>query len=220
MEITQSAPAKATPNLSPTKPRKIYTGTAKRLMNLIATGATQAEASRACGVDESVTSAYLAEEDFKEQLVELVAANIAADSEIDQNYQNIELRLSKRLSELSELMMNPDQILRVLQFTNGAKKKVAPTDKPNGNPLITPDGTKLIPAMLVLPAVMTREFVLNPNNEVVGINGKPIQTLTSTGLTNLVEKNKQTKLQLPNRVVSTQNGSKQPKDTGDPYSDL
>lgn len=220
MDQTSLAAKPTTPNLELSKPRKQYTGTAAKLMKLMASGATQEEASKACGVDASLTSQYMSEPDFKEQLVELIAKSFAEANQIDNNYQAIEKNMSERLLKLTEFMMNPDQVLRVLKFANEAKRKTIPQVQPQGLG-ISGDGTvKILPALLLLPNVMTREFVLNPNNEVVGIDGKELTTLNSTSLNKLIENKRDSQLKLQNREVPVKHAPKSTRNEGDPYSDL
>jgi predicted transcriptional regulator len=209
MEILAKANTTVTAN------KKIYTGVAARAMKLQAGGANQREVANALGVDESLISQYNAEADYKEQLHELVSKAFKSAQEIDENYQHIEHTLSSRLKELSQYMMNPDQVLRTLKFTNEAKRKLG-SNLANGNGSHTgSDGTKLTPVVLVLPVSVKREFVLNPNNEIIGVDEDQLVTLNSSSLNAMIAKRKEALKEVPKLT----NGN-QSRERHDPYSDL
>ena len=203
-----------------TKEKKIYTGQALRVMKLLGNGVLQVEAARACGVGEAFVSQLMKESDFIAQVNEIVSKNFALQSEIDNNYVEVERKLSERLLKNSEMIFSTDQMLRVLKFANEAKKKTAPVQH-NGNGSGNSDGSgNLKPVVLILPTVVVKEFVLNPQNEIVGINGQELSTLPSAQLPNLVAKHKEI---IAKELFETKqnykiipNGSRQT----DPYSDL
>lgn len=206
----------------PVKERKQYSGIPLKIMKLLGMGCLPVEAARACGVDESYVSQLKKEEDFVEQVNEMVAKTFAHQSEIDNNYVAIEKKLSDRLLKNAEFMFSDDKILRALKFVNEAKKKV-PTAFANGQ---NPNGagpTVLQPVTLILPVAVTKEYVLNPLNEIVGINGKELTTLPSTMLPGLIAKHKENVLieqkeekEKKQGFKILPNGSRQT----DPYSDL
>lgn len=210
----------AAPNISSKKERKQYIGTALRILNLLANGCNQVEAAKACGVDESYVSQLQSEPDFQEQVTEQLAKNFKEASQIDDNYQKIEKQATEKLAKLIEHEYNPDRLLRVAKFANEAKRKLAPNvqNGSNGNGNGAGPGV----AVLVLPAFMVKdaprkEITLNPNNEIVAIDGKELTTFNSQGLDKLVAaKNERIKKAATSLPVKT-NGSKQ---AVDPYSDL
>lgn len=176
--------------------KKQYSGVALRAMNMLANGATQKEAALALGVTESLVSQFMAEADFQSQLHDKIAKNMLDAQEIDNNYVETERVLSKRLREQSNLMFNPDSVLRTLKFVNEAKKKVAANF--GAQPHVDGgNGQKVLPVVLVLPQVVQREFVLNPNNEIVAIDDQPLVTLNSNSLNQLVAKQKDATKVLP-----------------------
>jgi len=199
--------------------KKIYSGAALRVMKLLGNGVLQVEAARACGVGEAFVSQLMAESDFISQVNEIVSRNFALQSEIDNNYVEVEKKLSERLLKNSELIYGTDQMLRVLKFANEAKRKTAPVHQNNGSG--SPDGTgNLKPVVLILPTVVVREFVLNPMNEIVGINGSELATLPSAQLPNLVTKHRE---ELAKELLEKKQGYKiipNGSRPTDPYSDL
>jgi|SRR6266850_5874198 len=193
------------------KEKKIYTGTAARLLKLRGAGCTQEEAAKACGVDASYVSQLEAEDDFKIQLNELIRKTFEAQSKIDENYTQIEEKLSAKLLRSTEYMVAPDQILRALKFANEAKRKMPiPSGGHNGNHGPNGEAT-LQPVTLILPVVVARTFVMNPIGEVVSVDGQELTTLPSANIQRLV-KEKAAK-QLEDKKA---NGAR----SVDPYSDL
>lgn len=209
MEILASA------NTAVSKDKKVYTGVAARAMKLQAGGANQRETANALGVDETLISQFNSEQDYKDQLHALVAAAFKNAQEIDENYQEIEHTLSKRLKELTAYMMNPDQVLRTLKFANEAKRKIGSNPANTNGSYNGGDGNKLTPAILLLPVAIKREFVLNPNNEIVGVDETELVTLNSSALNAMVARRKEALKEVPKLT----NGTKQ-REQSDPYSDL
>lgn len=193
------------------KEKKLYTGTAARLLKLRGAGCTQEEAAKACGVDASYVSQLEAEEEFKEQVNSLIKQTFEKQSKIDNNYVEIEERLSERLLKNTEFMFNPDQILRTLKFANEAKKKVLPSGTQPLGTNANGNITVLAPVTLILPGVVAREFIVNPMNEVVAVDGQELTTLPSNNIQQLLQKKEQKKLEDKGK-----NGTRQV----DPYSDL
>lgn len=217
------------PNLTPAadtnKERKVYSGIAAKAMKLLANGATQSEVALALGVSDGLISQYMAEVDFKQQLLEIVTRNMEVAREIDDNYQEAEKVLSKRLKDQVAMMYNPDQVLRTLKFVNEAKRK-APAI--NGNNGINGNGGNGVagiqPVVLVLPQVIRKEFVINPQNEIVGIGDKPLVTLNSDSLNQIVKNHKGAQSSeiadaIPSRKELPDENNKR-KPHPDPYADL
>lgn len=191
--------------------RKIYTGLPARGMKLLGSGATQAEVSRALGVDESLVSQWMKEDDFREQVNELVKKLIEEQSEIDMNYHSVERQLSERLRGMAQHLFDPDKILRTLKFVNEAKQRSLPGDQKPGD-------TKIFaPVTLIFPAPLAREFILNPNNEVIGVDGRELVTIDSKTVDTLA-KNRKNSINTGDKELKKlgQNGSRQT----DPYGDL
>jgi len=196
------------------KERKIYSGQAARIMKLLGSGCLQKEAARAVGVDESYVSQLMAEPDFRSQVNEIVAKEFAQQSEIDANYTKIEQELSKRLLQNVGHMFGTDQMLRVLKFANEAKRKVAPVHQ-NGEANGEGFGA-LKPVALILPMNIAREFMFNPQNEIVGVGGEVLDTLPATRLPTLVEKHKKELLEQKIGFKILPNGTR----SEDPWGNL
>lgn len=193
--------------------KKIFSGTPGKILKLIGTGsANQVEAARACGVEESYVSQLMGDEDFRSQVEELLGKTFAEQSQIDENYIAVEKQLSETLKKNAQYILDPDQMLRTLKFVNEAKKKhqsgvgVSGT---NGNTHTITERT----AVLILPEKVAQKFILNPMNEIVGVDGREMVTLPSGNINALSAKIKEQEKQ---RKIDFKNGPGQT----DPWSDL
>lgn len=205
----------ATNNTSGTTERKEYSGVPLKIIKLLGTGLLPAEVARAVGVDESYISQLQKEESFIQQVNELVTKTFADQSEIDDNYVEVERVLSKRLRENAPILFNQDQLLRTLKFANEAKKKMAPANHNSPGDSLGGIGKVVKAVTLILPIAVVKEFMLNPNNEIIGVGGEELTTLPSANINNLVEKNKDKIKNSPTKMVTFN----VPRQT-DPYSDL
>lgn len=196
------------------KEYKIYSGVPLRIMKLLGTGLLPVEVARAVGVDDSYVSQLQKEPSFVQQVNELVTKTFAEQSEIDENYIAIEKSLSKKLKQSAEMMYNTDLILRTLKFANEAKRKMAP-GLVNNNGQGPGNETIINHVTLILPTSVSREFILNPNNEIVGIAGEDLTTLPSANINKLVTQNRNELKSLPTPKIKL-NGTGQT----DPYGDL
>lgn len=196
--------------------KKEYSGAALRVMKLLGAGLLPAEAARAVGVDDSYISQLQKEVSFTAQVSELVKKAFSDQSEIDNNYTDIERVLSKKLRAGAEMMFNPDQILRTLKFANEAKRKLATANiNPDGSNNSGNGNDNRSPVTLILPIQILNNFTVSPNNEIIAVGEEQLTTLPSGNINKLVEKYKEN---LKNTVVPKiiLNGSRQT----DPYGDL
>lgn len=177
------------------KELKRYTGTAGRVLDLLIGGATQEQTAHAVGVNPSYVSQLCSEEDFQIQIVEGMKSDIEKSISLDKSYLEIEVELIKKLKALIPFMFNEGQILRALKFVNEAKKKTQAYIPNSG---FNPEGTQASVAKIVIPTFIQQNFILNPNREVVGVDGRELVTLNSKALENMVS----SKPALPNSEVA------------------
>lgn len=194
---------------------KRYTGIAAKIMNLLASGVGELETAKACGVDASLVSQYKAEPDFMAQLHEKINIAMQDAVQIDENYVQTEKTLSQRLKDQSHLMFDPNMVLRTLAFLNKVQRKTQPVMPGVGNT----DGIQSRPVTLVLPTVIVKQYVKNPNNEILGVGEKSLNTLNSTSLNQVIKERKNGSARSPVVLENhpKANGSKK---NVDPYSDL
>lgn len=177
----------AMPNTEVSKPRKEYTGVAKRILGYLCGGATPAQAASACGVDESYISQLKSEEDFQIQVAEKLSKDFEVAIKIDENYTEVEKVLSERLRTVIGYMTNADQIARILKTVSAIPKKVQQRIPLNSET----DGTAIAPVSLAIPIVAKNVFIVNPNSEVVQLDGKELVTLNSRSMESLLKEKRE-----------------------------
>src|SRR6267378_2240005 len=197
------------------KPRKEYTGVAGRVLKFMCGGCTPVQAANACGVTESFVSQLCTEEDFQKQIEEKLSKDFEVAIQIDKNYTEVEERLSKRLNEMTSYMTNVDQITRTLKTVSAIPKKVQPRIPLN------PESEQgaIAPVSLAIPIIAKNVFIVNPNSEVVSLNGKELVTLNSKSLDSLLQGRRErvTIEQSKPVLIEKPNGKQRPTDE---YSDL
>jgi hypothetical protein len=197
---------------------KIYSGNAGKVLKLIGRGnCNQAQAAKACGLDESYVSQLMAEEDFQLQVAQMIQEAVEAATVIDQNYDDTEKLLSERLKAAAGMMFNADTILKTLKFVNEAKKRMAPVAGglvgANGN------GSHVTVVQLTLPAAMRHEYTVNPNGEVLEVNGMELQTIPSASMEQFSKQNREAHPKVDPKQLRLPNVSGRKQGT-DPWADL
>ncbi len=197
------------------KPRKEYTGVAGRVLKFLCGGCTPIQAANACGVSESLVSQLCAEEDFQKQIEEKLSKDFEAAIQIDDNYNEVEKLLSKRLRDMTGYMTNVDQITRTLKTVSAIPKKVQPKVPLNAES----NQMAIAPVSLAIPIVAKNVFIVNPNQEVVSLNGKNLVTLNSKSLDSLLQERRErvTIEQSKPELLERKNGKQRPIDD---FSDL
>lgn len=202
------------------KPRKEYTGVAARILKFMCGGATPTQAASACGVDESYVYSLAREEDFQAQIAEKLSKDFELAAQIDENYNEVEKVLSKRLRDVIGYMTNADQIARILKTISAIPKKIQAKV-----PLNSDSGAGAVaPVSLLLPIVAKNVFIVNPNQEVVQLNGKDLVTLNSKSMDSLLqEKRERVTIEQSKPVVvgierKKSNGKQHP--SSDEFADL
>jgi hypothetical protein len=208
-------------NTELSKPRKEYTGVAKRILNYLSGGATAAQTAAACGVDDSYVSQLKSEEDFQLQIAERLTKDFEAALKIDENYNKVEEVLSKRLTEVISYITNADQITRILKTVAAIPKKVQQRIPLNSET----DGTAIAPVSLAIPIVAKNVFIVSPNSEVVELDGKELVTLNSRSMESLLkEKRERVIIDQAKPVLILEkpkvNGKQRIASSTDEYSDL
>lgn len=163
---------------------KIYTGQAAKILNYLKGGCTQAQAALATATTEGYVSQLCAEEDFQAQIAKVITADFKRAIETDENYEEVEHILSKKLREMAPMILNLDDALKTSKIVNSMKRKMAPAINPNQG---GQDGNKFV--TLVLPQVVINNiqnnFITNPNNEVVQVGDMDMLTLNSNSIDGL-----------------------------------
>jgi hypothetical protein len=163
---------------------KIYTGNAAKVLNFLKGGCTPVQAASATGVSIGYVSQLCAEPDFQAQIAQKLQQDFEKAIETDKNYDEVEYLLSQKLKQLAPMMLGLDDILKSIKVVNSLKKKTAPSI--NAGQENTGNSAK--PVTLVLPSVVVNNFIMNPNSEVVEVDGLNLVTLNSNSIDSLARK--------------------------------
>lgn len=195
----------SSPNLSSEKPLKTYTGIPGRILNMLCSGCSPEEAALAVGVDSSYVRHLKQEPDFIAQIKIKLTESTERAIAIDENYAAIEKTATDRLKTLINLVHSPKDLMQLAAFANSAKKKTSVnggTDSENA-------GTQKVVKVL-MPTVILNNFVVNPNNEIVQVGERTLETLNSASIQTLANRakeqqlieDKETKVTIPNQESS------------------
>lgn len=165
---------KSAANTSVVMDKKIYIGKAAQILKYMGAGCNEKEAAEAIGIDPSYVSQLCTEKDFSDQVTELRGKEVEQGLEIDKNYNQLEFIVAEKLLKAVSMVTDTDKLIRVAKFANEAKRKVAPQTKGGDEATAT--------VTLILPDIVRREFVVNPNNEIVGIDNRQFTTIPTNVL--------------------------------------
>lgn len=200
-----------------TSERKKYTGAAGRILSLIIGGCTQVQAAKAIGVTEGFVSQLCAEHDFQLQIAEAIKADLEKAITIDANYLEIEKALSERLKTATVMMVTPTEILRTLKTINSMQPKTQRATGVSEDGVIrSANGTASGVSRLQLPNVIVQQFILNPQNEVVSVGDRALETLNSASMDSLLANKRANPKVIPSTATRIDT-YEQPKDR---WSDL
>lgn len=148
------------------------------LINLLTQGVTQSEAARALGITPGAVTQLMEHPEVSAALDKYRLAQIAQSSQIDANYDAIELQLQEQMKKVLPLLMRPGEIAQVLTRVNSAKRRgVAHTAAAGPAKVLT----------LNIPAALQAKFVLNAANQVVEAGNQTLVTMQSANIAKFAE---------------------------------
>jgi len=175
--MEMKAEIKAGPNVLASEGKK-YAGLALQLLKYMGAGCSATEAAKAAGCDVSYASQLYGDDEFAAQVEIMRGVATERKLKIDNAYEEIEEVLAGRLQKAAAVVTNTDQMLRILKFTNEAKKKMPERVK-------VEDGSG-VTVPLLLPIFLQANIQVNHNNEVIAVDGRSLQTMDSKTLERLV----------------------------------
>lgn len=162
--------------------KKIYTGTAAKILNWMQKGLNQTQAAQAVGVDVSYAHQLSKEESFKQQIKEALKLDFEKTIEIERNYREIEHQLTQDIKDLLPMEPSLTAKLAALRIITAAKPKASAVGAPEGSNSDTKSVT------LVLPNVIIQNFTMNPNSEVVSVGDRNLTTIGSATIDGLAKR--------------------------------
>jgi len=145
-----------------------------RLLAVLGSGATPAEASRHLGITEGYISQLMAKEEFRDEVLSRRFSSMQAFKDRDAKYDSIEDALIAKLEQSIPLLYKPAELLNAVVRINAIKRR--------GSPEITPAVINQTVVNLQLPTLITDKFVRNSNNQVVSAGEQSLVTIQSGAL--------------------------------------
>lgn len=167
-----------------TKTQLVLSSTEERALSLLGKGVTPAQTAAALGITESAISQLLSKSEFADAVAELRYKNLLEHSARDEKADALEDKLLKKLSDLVPFLMRPMEVARIYQIINSAKRRGQST------PEAITSAQEVVP--LIMPVVITNQFTVNSNNQVIQAGQQPLITVQSGNMQALLTKHKET----------------------------
>lgn len=154
----------------------------ERAISLLGQGFKPIEVSGATGLSESRVSQLVSDPIYASQISALRIQTLTKHTEQDNEYDEIESTLTKRLKDSIGLMYDPVKISGVLSRVNAMKRRGA-------SAVPTTDNVReVIP--LILPISIVNQFTVNANNQVVKVGNQDLTTVQSSNMNKMLEDRK------------------------------
>lgn len=155
-------------------------GMKDQILELLGTGLPEATVASAVGCTAGYISQLLADQDFRNQVLEKRVLALQQISERDSRYDRLEDRLLERLEEIVPFMSRAAEVTRAIQVVNSAKRRGSPLEHQ-----AQLESTRQV--VLNMPVQIIQQFQLSPNNEVIAVEGKPMITASSGQVSTMAE---------------------------------
>lgn len=156
-----------------------------QIVEFLGKGFSQTQVAQICGCTVSYICQVAAE---KAEDIAVAKAIVTLQKQtIDQGYNDLEEAVLERLRAVLPFETNTTVLLRALATLNGAKRRSEPDTAGQQNP-----STVVNQAILVMPTRFIQEkevgegMVVNSNNEIVEIEGRPLINASSSAINNML----------------------------------
>lgn len=154
----------------------------EQIQELLGTGLSNEVVASAVGVDPSYVSQLMADETFASVVIAKRSKALTANSARDLTWDGLEDRLLKKMAQVVDYMVKPEQIMQALKLTNSAVRRGVPHQHQLTN------RTQIVP--LSLPPVLKRHFTLNPKGEIIDVEDQTLVTMSSVSLLNKLKEDR------------------------------
>lgn len=144
------------------------------LQLLVQPNITQAEVAKVLNVSEGYVSQVVNTPEFQNELAERRVASLKKETAHDDNLARIEETALSRVDNLIPYITKPAEAAKVFQILNNAKRRGATAEQQQS--VIHNHNTVVL---LQLPDTVKQKFKVNPNNEVVQVDDRPMATMPS-----------------------------------------
>lgn len=157
----------------------------EQIVEFLSKGFNNVQVSQICGCTPSYVS-QVAEERAEDIAVARAIVTIQKQ-EIDKSLNDLEESVLERLKAVLPFETNTTVLLRALQVLNTAKRKSEPEPIVSHNTTNVANQTILVmPTRFIQPVQTEDSIVLNGNNEIVEIEGRPLINASSNAINNML----------------------------------
>lgn len=134
-----------------------------RIKELLGNGLSNEIVATTVGCDSSYITQLMSDNEFREEVIQLRAAALTANTKRDKNIDGIEDKLIEILEELvdTRMFMKPREVLSAFAVLNNAKRRGVPAHES----LVI--NQKIV--NLTLPTVVVEHFTITPQGEVIDV---------------------------------------------------
>lgn len=145
-----------------------------RIKELLGSGLSNDLVATTVGCDHSYISQLMADEQFHNEVVELRAASLTANTKRDRAIDNIEDKIVEKLSDSLDMIFKPRDLLSAFAIVNKAVRRGVPAR----------EGLVVNQQVinLTIPQAVIKNFSLNSLGEVVAVEGQTMVTMPAKTL--------------------------------------
>jgi hypothetical protein len=147
----------------------------EKLLGYLAADVSQAAAALACGVSDGYVSQCLEEAEFLNALAVRRAGKLEKFIKHDETVESLEQRALDVLGQKLPFVRTATEAAKVYQILNSSKKHATPDQS-------TADALGAQQVTITLPRAAAVQIQLNPQRQVIEVNGRSMATLPSRSL--------------------------------------
>lgn len=145
--------------------------TQTRALTLLGSGVSQEQTAAALGVTPSLVSQWLSETEFASQVTEAKYKKLSAHNTRDEQLDELEDTLIKKLKDTLPLCFKPMEITKMLQVVNAAKRRGTSelSSIQENKPIVS----------ITIPTQVINHFSVNPQGMVTQVGQQSLVTMQS-----------------------------------------
>ncbi len=147
----------------------------ERIISYLGQGIQQSVVASSCGVTPAYVSQLLEEPEVREQIAILRSKELETALEVDRSIERIERKALEMVDRKLPFVKNATEAAKVFATLNAARKKAVVGDQAS-------DVAAAQQVIITVPKGAQLLFKLNPNNQVIEVEGRSMATLPSSGL--------------------------------------
>lgn len=147
-------------------------GTKDEAKQLLKLGHAPGVVAKVLGVDPSLISQFLADEEFASEVEAARAAKLTKSLGLDALYDELEGTVLEKLKHNMAMVNSPVVLASIASKLNAAKRRG----------VVQHAAVDSAPVELMLPQVIVNNFIMSATNQIVAVNEKPVTTIQVAAL--------------------------------------